>query len=107
MMKHLTMALVVMAFLGAATAQAAPPAQLSGKVVAVEDGKIKLAVDGELPAWAKASAPVKFAEGTGKILEVSAPDASPVVLTIKTKLASKLKAGDAVKLDKGKSMQGC
>jgi len=104
MLKHLTKVLIVVAFFGFATARAAPPAQLTGKVVAVEEGKVKVAVDGELPAWAKANTPVKFADGTGKILEVSA---APVVVTIKTKLASKLKTGDAVKLDKGKAMQGC
>lgn len=104
MVKHLTLVLVVMAFFGFATAQAAPPAQLTGKIVAVEDGKIKVAVDGELPAWAKASTPVKLAEGPGKILEVSA---APVVVTIKTKAASKLKVGETVKAAKGSSMQGC
>lgn len=102
MLKHLMKLLLVLALLGVATAQAAPPAQAEGKVVAVEDGKVKVSVAGEKPAWFKANTPVKFPEGVGKILEVSGD-----VATIRTKLSSKLKAGDAVSFEKGKSMQGC
>jgi co-chaperonin GroES (HSP10) len=102
MLKHVMKLLLVLALLGVATAQAAPPAQAAGKVVAVEDGKVKISVAGEKPAWFKANTPVKFPEGVGKILEVSGD-----VATIRTKLSSKLKAGDAVSFEKGKSMQGC
>lgn len=103
MLKTISKTLLVVALLGFATAQAAPPAQLTCKVVAVEDGKVKVALEGEKPAWAKANAPVKLPGGTGKILELGADGAG----TIKTKAASKLKVGDVVKFDKGSAMQGC
>lgn len=98
---------VAVALLGATTARAAPPAQISGKVVAVEDGKARIAVEGELPAWLKRNAPVKFEGGFGKVLEVSDAGAAPVVITVKTKQASTLKVDGAITLQKGKSMAGC
>lgn len=102
MLKHMTLVLLVLALFGFTTAQAAPPAVVSGKVIAVEDGKVKVSVEGEKPVWIKANTPVRFTDGVGKILEVSGG-----VLTIRTKLSSKLKAGEAVSFEKGKSMQGC
>jgi len=50
---------------------------------------------------------VKFKVGVGKILEVSAEGVTPVVITVKTKKASEMKAGEAISFEKGKPMSGC
>lgn len=107
MLKHMTRVLMVLAFLGFATARAAPPTQAAGKVVAVSDGSVQIAIEGAKPAWVKVNAPVKFDGGVGKVTGLSAEDAKPVVITVKTKAAAKLKAGDALTFDKGRSMSGC
>jgi hypothetical protein len=107
MMKRMTLVLLVLVVCGVAAAVAAPPPQVSGKVVAVEDGQVKIALDGAAPAWVKKNAPVKFTNGVGKILEVSAEDVKPVVITVKTKLASTMKVDEVVTFEKGRSMAGC
>ncbi len=107
MNKRMTLVLLVLVVCGVAVAFAAPAAQTSGKVVAVDEGTVKIAVQGEKPAWIKKNAPVKFTNGVGKILEVSAADVTPVVITVKTKLAPTMKVGDAVTFEKGRSMAGC
>lgn len=107
MMKKATLAVLALALCAVAVGLAAPPPQVSGKVIAVEDGKVQLAIDGDKPAWLRKNAPVKLADGVGKVLEVSADDVTPVVVTIKTKLASTMKVGDVVTFEKGKSMAGC
>ena len=107
MMKKVSLAVLVLALCVVAVGLAAPPPQVSGKVVAVEDGKVKIAIDSEKPAWVTKNAPVKFADGVGKVLELSAEGVTPVVVTIKTKLASTMKVDDVVTFQKGKSMAGC
>lgn len=108
MMKHATLVLLVLALFGfAATTYAAPPSETSGKVVSVDFGKVTIEISGEKPAWVKPNTPVKFTDGVGKILQLSADGAGPALITVRTKLSSKLKAGDTVTFQKGKAMQGC
>ena len=99
-------ALVVVLLLGTAAAFAAAP-PTNGQVVAVEAGVVKIAIEGEKPAWVKKEAPVKFKDGVGKILEISAEGTTPVVITVKTKKAASMKAGEAITFEKGKPMAGC
>jgi hypothetical protein len=71
-----------------------------GKVVSVADGAavVEMGADAKL----KKSAGVKL---NGKSGKVTAVDGTTV--TIKAVIASELKAGDTVKVDKAASMQGC
>jgi hypothetical protein len=71
-----------------------------GKVVSVADGAavVEMGADAKL----KKGAGVKL---NGKAGKVTAVDGTTV--TIKTKIADELKAGDTVKVDKAASMQGC
>jgi hypothetical protein len=101
-----TLLLLVAFGLSAAVAVAADP-KLNGKVLSVEENAFKIEVQGEKPAWVKANAPVKFADAVGKVLDVSAEGVKPVVVTIKSKKASSVKAGDTVTIEKGRSMAGC
>jgi hypothetical protein len=107
MMKRVTLVLLVALFCGAVAVLAAPPASVSGKIASVGDGQVQIAIDGDKPAWVKKNTPVKFTNGVGKILEVSAEDVTPVVITVKTKLAATLKVDDVVTFEKGRSMAGC
>ncbi len=107
MNKRMTLVLLLVVVCGVAAVLAAPAPQASGKVVAVGEGTVKIAVQGEKPAWIKKNAPVKFTDGVGKILEVSAEEVTPVVITVKTKLASTMKVDDVVTFQKGRSMAGC
>ncbi len=107
MIRQVTLVLLVVALCGVAAAIAAPAPQYSGKVVAVEEGTVKIAIQGEKPDWVRKNAGVKFANGVGKVIEVSAADATPVVMTVKTKLASTMKVDDVVTFEKGRSMAGC
>jgi acylphosphatase len=97
-------ALFLLVLFVAAVAFAADPA-VKGKITAIEDGKVTVALEGDKAAWVKKNAPVKFTEGIGKIVEVSGTD--PVVIVFKTKKASELKVGDSISLQKGKAMAGC
>jgi len=106
MLKQMTF-MVFALFLVGATAARAEGGKVTGKVVAVEEGKLQIAIEGDRPAWIKVNAPVKFADGNGKVLTVSGADVKPVVIMVKTKLASKLKVDESVTFEKGKSMSGC
>ncbi len=106
MLKRMTIAFfVVVALVVAATVFAAPVT--NGKILTVGDGSVQIALEGERASWIKKNAPVKFKDGVGKILEVSAEGVTPAVITVKTKKASELKAGEAISFEKGKSMAGC
>ena len=107
MMKRTVLVLLVLVACSVAVAVAAPPPQVAGKVVAVEDGQVKIAIDGAVPSWVKKNAPVKFTDGVGKIVEVSAEGAKPFVITVKTKLAETMKVDEVVTFEKGRSMAGC
>ena len=89
----------------AATALSAP--QTRGKILAADAGSVRIAIEGEKPAWIVEGAPVKFKDGVGKVLEVSAEGVTPVVIKVKTKKAPEMKAGDAVTFEKGKAASGC
>jgi hypothetical protein len=106
MLKRMTIALFVAVTLVVAATLFAAPAT-NGKILAVDAGSVRIAIDGEKPAWIKVGAPVKFKDGVGKILEVSAEGVTPAVITVKTKKASEMKAGEAISFEKGKSMSGC
>jgi D-serine deaminase-like pyridoxal phosphate-dependent protein len=96
---------VAVALVVAATLFAAPAT--TGKILAVDAGSVRIAIDGEKPSWIKEGAPVKFKDGVGKILEVSAEGVTPAVITVKTKKASEMKAGEAISFEKGKAVSGC
>jgi len=106
MLKKLALILVVLA-LAAISLSAETAKTTKGKVTAIGEGQITITIDGEKADWIKKSAPVKFADGNGKVLTVTADDVTPVVITVKTKLASKLKVGDEISFQKGKAMSGC
>lgn len=105
MFKKIALFLLIIAVCGVALA--ADSSAAAGKITTVGDGKITVTLGGAKPAWVKKNTPVKFAEGNGKILDVTPDGVSPVVLTVKTKKASQLKAGHAISFQKGKAMAGC
>ncbi|MFN2238875.1 MAG: hypothetical protein ABR524_05755 [Thermoanaerobaculia bacterium] len=106
-MKRFFLVLLVLAICG--TAIAADPAAtaataVTGKITAVEDGKVTIAIDGDKPAWVKKNAPVKFRDGVGKVLAVSD---DPLSITVKTRKAGSMSVGDTITFQKGKAMSGC
>ena len=106
MIKRISIALlVVVAIAAAATLVAAPPTE--GKVLSVDATSVKISIEGPAPSWVKKSAPVKFKEGVGKIIEMTDEGVTPVVITVKTKKALDVKAGAPISFEKGKSMAGC
>ena len=106
MLKKMTITFfVAVALVVAATAFSAPAT--NGKILSIDGSSVKIAIDGDKPSWIREGAPVKFKEGVGKILEVSAEGVTPVVITVKTKKASEMKAGEAISFEKGKSSAGC
>jgi hypothetical protein len=106
MPKRITLTLLVaVALIVAATALAAPTTK--GKILSSDAGSVRIAIEGEKPAWIVEGAPVKFRDGVGKILEVSAEGVTPVVIKVKTKKAPEMKAGDAITFEKGKGASGC
>lgn len=107
MLKKLTIILIVLAFAAVSLSAETTSTPIKATVTTIGDGQITITLDGEKAAWIKKSAPVKFSNGTGKVLSVTADDVSPVVVTVKTKLASKLKVGDEISFQKGKAMSGC
>lgn len=107
MMKKLALLLLVLAVCVAAIAAEPSATMVTGKITTVGDGKVTITLDGEKAAWIKKNAPVKFKDGMGKVLEVSADGVSPVVITVKTRKADQMKAGEAISFEKGKIMAGC
>jgi ABC-type transporter Mla subunit MlaD len=98
MFKRIVLALVAVAFV--ATAAFAAP--VAAKVSAVDGDKVTVALQADKPAWMKVGAPVKIKNvGPGK---VAAIDGTSVTIT--TKKAGDLKAGQDVSIDKG-GMAGC
>jgi preprotein translocase subunit YajC len=99
MMKRV-LAVLAALVLGATLALAAP---MKGKVTAVAEKKVTIELAGEKAPWLKKGASVKFQGGVGRVVEIK-----DAVLTINTKNAAKLKAGDAIELDKGPAdLAGC
>jgi cell shape-determining protein MreC len=107
MTKRILAALLLVAFGLCAGVAVAADAKVTGKVLSVEENSLKVEIQGEKAAWIKKNAPVKFENAVGKVLEVSAEGVTPVVVTIKSKKASSMKAGDTVTFEKGRSMAGC
>lgn len=106
MFKKLAIILVVLAFVAIPLA-AETAKTVKGTVTAIGDGQITITLADEKADWIKKSAPVKFSNGNGKVLTVTADDVTPVVITVKTKLASKLKLDQEITFQKGKAMSGC
>ncbi len=107
MTKRILAALILVVFGLCAGAGMAADAKVTGKVLSVEENSLKIEIQGDKPAWVKKNAPVKFENAVGKVLEVSAEGTTPVVVTVKSKKASSMKAGDTVTFEKGRSMAGC
>lgn len=107
MTKRIASILVLLVVFGVTVALAAPPPPVTGKVVAIEGNEVQIALEGEIPSWVKKNAPLKFADGVGKILAVSEEGVTPVVITVRTKLASKMAVDQPVSFEKGKAMAGC
>jgi len=107
MTKRILAAFLLVAFSLAAGIAVAADAKTTGKVLSVEENTLKIEIQGDKPAWVKKNAPVKFENAVGKVLEVSAEGISPVVITVRSKKASSMKAGDTVTFEKGRSMAGC
>lgn len=104
-MKRLIISFVLMAVV-AVSAMAATKT-VSGKITAIEGTKVTIAIEGEKADWVKKNGFVKFKVGPGKIVEMSAPDATPVTIVVNTKKASEMKVGDAVTFEKGLAVSGC
>lgn len=99
MIKRFLAVLAVLA-LGATLALAAP---IKGKVTSIDGKKVQIELVGEKAPWLKKGASVKFQGGVGRVVEIK-----DAVLTINSKNAAKLKAGDAIELDKGPAdLAGC
>ena len=105
MMKRTLTALILVAAVAVSPMAAAKTA--TGKVTAIDGTKVTIAIEGERPDWIKKNGPVKFKVGPGKILEVSAKDATPFTIVVNTKKASEMKVGEAVTFEKGLAMSGC
>jgi len=106
MLKRMTLTLLVaVALVIAATVLASPATK--GKILATDATTVRISIEGEKPAWIVEGAPVKFTDGVGKVLEVSAEGVTPVVIKVKTKKAPEMKAGDAITFEKGKGASGC
>ncbi|MBZ0112528.1 MAG: hypothetical protein K8J08_08715 [Thermoanaerobaculia bacterium] len=109
MTKRLSIALLLLLTFAATVALAAPPPPTTGKVVAVDDGSVRIALDGQKADWIKKNAFAKFKDvaAVGKIIEITDEGVLPVVITVKTKKASSFTVDQAVSFVKGQSMAGC
>lgn len=107
MTKRILASLLLVAFGLTAAVAVAADAKTTGKVLSVEENTLKIEIEGEKPAWVKKNAPVKFENAVGKVLEVTAEGITPVVVTVRSKKASSMKAGETVTFEKGRSMAGC
>jgi len=111
MMKRMAVvcALVVPAGLIAVPAlSAAPPVKVAkGKITAIDGARVTIDLEGDRPDWIKKNGPVKFKVGPGKILQVSAADATPFTIVVSTKKAGEMKVGEVVTLEKGLATSGC
>jgi hypothetical protein len=105
MLKRIAVALMLVAAVAVSAMAAAKTA--TGKITAIDGTKVTIALEGERPDFIKKNGPVKFKVGPGKILEVSANDATPFTIVVNTKKASDMKVGDVVTFEKGLSMAGC
>lgn len=79
----------------------------SGKVTAIDGIKVTITVEGDRPDWLKKNAFAKFKIGTGKVVEVSAPEAAPITFVVSIKKASAMKVDEVVTFEKGLAVAGC
>jgi predicted secreted protein len=94
------LAVLAVLVLGTSLALAAP---MKGKVTSIDGKKVQVELVGEKAAWLKKGAAVKFQGGVGRVLELK-----DAVVTMNSKNADKLKAGDAIELEKGPAdLSGC
>jgi ABC-type transporter Mla subunit MlaD len=99
MIKRFLVAVSVVA-LGATLALAAP---VKAKVTAIDGKKVTVELADEKAEWMKKGAPVKFKGGVGRIVDITDNK-----ITMNSRNASKLKAGDEIELDKGPAtLEGC
>lgn len=85
---------------GAAMAMAAAP---RGAVVSVKENVIVIKIEGEKAAWIKKGATVKINNKiNGKITE-----ATDAIISVTSKKAGELKAGEAITIDKSLAASGC
>jgi ribosomal protein S1 len=80
---------------------------VTGKVTAIDGTRVTIAIDGERPDFIKKNGFLKFKVGPGKILEVSAPDASPFTIVVNVKKAAQMKVDEEVTFEKGIAVAGC
>jgi hypothetical protein len=104
-MKRILIALGLVAMVAVSAMAAAKTA--TGKITAIEGTKITIVLDGDRPDFIKKNGFVKFKVGPGKIVEVSAPDATPFTIVVNTKKASEMKVGDTITFEKGLAVSGC
>lgn len=104
-MKRFVTALILVA--AVAVSALAATKTVTGKITAIEGTKVTIAIEGERADWIKKNAPVKFKIGPGKIVELSAPDATPFTIVVNSKKASEMKVGETITFEKGLAMSGC
>lgn len=104
-MKRLITALILVA--AVAVSALAATKTVTGKITAIDGTKITIALDGERADWVKKNGFVKFKVGPGKIVEVSAADATPFTIVVNSKKASAMKVGETVTFEKGLAVSGC
>jgi hypothetical protein len=104
-MKRILVSFVLMAVM--AVSALAATKTVTGKITAIQGTKVTIAIEGERADWVKKNGFVKFKVGPGKIVETSAPDATPFTIVVNTKKAGDMKAGESVTFEKGLAVSGC
>ena len=104
-MKRILVSLVLAMVM--AVSAAAAVKTVTGKITAIEGTRVTIAIDGERADWVKKNGFVKFKVGPGKIVETSAPGATPFTIIVNTKKAGEMKVGDTVTFEKGLAVSGC
>lgn len=101
MIKRMTSAFILLAFVAAAAVAA--PATVMGKVASVDGNKVQVTVSVEKADWVKKGAGVKVGEVKGRIVDVA-----DTTITFTSKSAAELKVGQQVSLEKGPAaLSGC
>lgn len=107
-MKQIMTALVFVALVAVVAMPARGAAKTAtGKVTAIEGTTVTISIEGERPDFVKKNGFLKFKVATGKIVELSAPEAKPITVAVKFKKAVEMKVGDEVTFQKGLAVAGC
>jgi opacity protein-like surface antigen len=94
---------VIAAVVLAAAVAVAAAAPVKAKVVSIEGKKVTVELVDDKADWMKKGAPVKFKGGVGRIRDIVEK-----TITMNSKNADKLKAGDEIDLEKGPAtLEGC